>query len=561
MEKPTSSSSKLGPISSKKPNSKTSNTHISNATMLSIHTNSGVKGTLPNYSGVKGTLPNSQDPVGVEKKLETSSKRVHSKSSSDISKIRPESIHTISGENPSVHTNSGEKVSPLTYKDADGVEWFLRGSVTQKGQKIFDSETPIGLEDSSETRIRSPPIGPPQKAIRVDRYGFVVGSHKAMEEKEMDESRTEQTREEKQIRKWRSMAGSGGSDWKRYAKKKPRQLKRRIRKGIPDCLRGLLWQLISGSRDLLLRNQGVYQQLVFYETSSAELDIIRDINRTFPSHVFFQQRHGPGQRSLYNVLKAYSVYDREVGYVQGMGFLAGLFLLYMGEEDAFWLLVALLKGVLHTPMEGLYQVGLPLVQQQLWQFDRLLHEQLPELAAHMDKEMITPSMYGSQWFITIFTYSFPFSTALRIWDVFLLEGMSVVFRVGLALLKFCEQDLLQQPFEDLIHKLRRFPTEALQPATLLPLAFSFKISKRLEELRLQYQEMQNPSPSPPPPPPPPSPSRISNVESERSGGRGKTHSGSQTPTRTHSGLAGFRAAMKSVVSVSAPSSRRVSFSA
>lgn len=56
--------------------------------------------------------------------------------------------------------------------------------------------------------------------------------------------------------------------------------------------------------------------MVIYETSTSELEIIRDISRTFPSHIFFQQRHGPGQRSLYNVLKAYSVYDRDVGYVQ-----------------------------------------------------------------------------------------------------------------------------------------------------------------------------------------------------------------------------------------------------
>ncbi|GJY79942.1 Ypt/Rab-GAP domain of gyp1p superfamily protein [Tanacetum coccineum] len=58
------------------------------------------------------------------------------------------------------------------------------------------------------------------------------------------------------------------------------------------------------------------QQLVIYETSASDLDIIRDISRTFPSHVFYQERHGPGQRSLYNILKAYSVYDRDVGYVQ-----------------------------------------------------------------------------------------------------------------------------------------------------------------------------------------------------------------------------------------------------
>lgn len=43
---------------------------------------------------------------------------------------------------------------------------------------------------------------------------------------------------------------------------------------------------------------------------------------------------------------------------QGMGCLAGLLLLYMCEEDAFWLIVALLKGAVHAPMEGLYLVTL-----------------------------------------------------------------------------------------------------------------------------------------------------------------------------------------------------------
>ncbi|CAI0451244.1 unnamed protein product [Linum tenue] len=55
------------------------------------------------------------------------------------------------------------------------------------------------------------------------------------------------------------MIGVGGSDWKRYVRRKPHVVKRRIRKGIPDCLRGLVWQLISGSRDLLLMNPGVYE--------------------------------------------------------------------------------------------------------------------------------------------------------------------------------------------------------------------------------------------------------------------------------------------------------------
>lgn len=50
-----------------------------------------------------------------------------------------------------------------------------------------------------------------------------------------------------------------------------------------------------------------------------------------------------GQAALRRVLRAYSYYDPEVGYCQGMNFIAGMFLTLMSEEEAFWLLV----GELH----------------------------------------------------------------------------------------------------------------------------------------------------------------------------------------------------------------------
>ncbi|KAK4424491.1 EVI5-like protein [Sesamum alatum] len=323
---------------------------------------------------------------------------------------------------------------------------------------------------------------------RVDKFGFLKQETNSPEGFKRSRSAIEFEREERKIRKWRKMVGVGGSDWNHYVRRKPHVVKRRIRKGIPDCLRGLVWQLISGSRELVLMNPGVYEQLVVYETSPSEIDIIRDISRTFPSHIFFQQRHGPGQRSLYNVLKAYSVYDREVGYVQGMGFVAGLLLLYMSEEDAFWLLVALLKGAVHAPMQGLYMVGLPLVQQYLFQLEHLVKEHLPKLGEHFTKEMINPSMYASQWFITVFSYSFPFNLALRIWDVFLFEGAIIIFKVGLAVLKYCHDDLIKLPFEKLIYALRNFPADAMNPDILLPMAYTLKVSKSLEESKEEYRK-------------------------------------------------------------------------
>lgn len=61
--------------------------------------------------------------------------------------------------------------------------------------------------------------------------------------------------------------------------------------------------------------------------SPHERAIRRDLNRTFPEHSFFKERDGVGQESLFNVLKAYSVHDKEVGYCQGSPFMVGLLLM------------------------------------------------------------------------------------------------------------------------------------------------------------------------------------------------------------------------------------------
>mmetsp|Transcript_4709 Transcript_4709/g.11436 ORF Transcript_4709/g.11436 Transcript_4709/m.11436 type:complete len:329 (-) Transcript_4709:92-1078(-) len=287
--------------------------------------------------------------------------------------------------------------------------------------------------------------------------------------------------EVRRISKWRRMIGVTNTEFKNLLENDCVTLTRRVRKGIPDPLRGIIWQLLSGGRDLLLQNDGVYEALVLYESSNAELEIVRDLSRTYPSHVYYEQRQGPGQRSLYNVLKAYSVYNRQVGYVQGMGFIAGLLLLYMSEEDAFWTLVALLKGARHHPLEGLYSMGLPLLQQYMDLMQALLQEEAPRLAAHLEEQGVLPSMYCSQWFITVFAYNLPLDHLLRCWDIFLLEGMAVVFCIGLVLLKTAEEALLGKQFEDLLQLLnsKSLPAYSLSPEELVRQALAPGMAARV----------------------------------------------------------------------------------
>lgn len=87
-----------------------------------------------------------------------------------------------------------------------------------------------------------------------------------------------------------------------------------------------------------------------------------------------------------------------------MGFLAAVLLLHMGEEEAFWTLVALLKGVVHGPLDGLFLPGIPHLQLALYQFEHLLRGALPRLAAHFDCEGVEPALYCTHWFNTVFAY-------------------------------------------------------------------------------------------------------------------------------------------------------------
>lgn len=57
------------------------------------------------------------------------------------------------------------------------------------------------------------------------------------------------------------------------------------------------------------------------------------VDRTFPSHPYFTTSFQDGQRGLYDVLHAYSVADEEVGYCQGMSYIAGIFLIHVSLNE------------------------------------------------------------------------------------------------------------------------------------------------------------------------------------------------------------------------------------
>ncbi|CAO1614314.1 unnamed protein product [Sympodiomycopsis kandeliae] len=238
------------------------------------------------------------------------------------------------------------------------------------------------------------------------------------------------------------------SNYQEVAQQNPRDLSRAIQAGIPEQLRGLCWQLLSASKDEEMEIIYAYN---IRQSSSHEKQIRKDLNRTFPEQEYFKDGKGIGQENLFNVVKAYSLYDEECGYCQGMQFIVGPLLMHMPDEEAFSTLVRLMKSY---GLRGHFVPNMPGLQLRLFQFDRLLEDLLPLLHRHLTRQGIKASMYASQWFMTLFSYRFPLEFVYRILDSVFAEGLEAVFRFAVSLMKKSEDTLIQLSFEHAVAYLK-----------------------------------------------------------------------------------------------------------
>ncbi|XP_034566262.1 TBC1 domain family member 10A [Notolabrus celidotus] len=264
-----------------------------------------------------------------------------------------------------------------------------------------------------------------QVEAQVDKYGFTGGAQQSSREI-VEEIPTDVLRQRES--KWLEML----NNWDKWMAKKHRKVKERCQKGIPPSLRGRAWLYLTGGKVRREQNQGHFQELDDQPGDPKWIDIIeRDLHRQFPFHEMFAARGGHGQQDLLRVLKAYTLHRPEEGYCQAQAPIAAVLLMHMPAEDAFWVLVQICEKYL----PGYYSTGLEAIQLDGEILYALLRRVSPVAHRHLKKHKLEPILYMTEWFMCAFSRTLPWATVLRVWDMFLCEGVKIVFRVGLVLLK------------------------------------------------------------------------------------------------------------------------------
>ncbi|XP_071618792.1 TBC1 domain family member 10A isoform X2 [Heliangelus exortis] len=336
--------------------------------------------------------------------------------------------------------------------------------------------------------------GPEER--RVDKFGFIVGSRSA--EGPLEEVPLEVLRQRES--KWLDML----NNWDKWMAKKHKKIRLRCQKGIPPSLRGRAWQYLSGSKVKLEQNMGKFDELDLLPGEPKWLDVIeRDLHRQFPFHEMFVSRGGHGQQDLFRVLKAYTLYRPEEGYCQAQAPIAAVLLMHMPAEQAFWCLVQICEKYL----PGYYSEKLEAIQLDGQILFSLLHKVSPVAYKHLSKQKIDPILYMTEWFMCAFSRTLPWSSVLRVWDMFFCEGVKIIFRVGLVLLKHTlgSSDKLKscQGQYETMERLRALSPKIMQETFLVQEVIELPVTERqierehliqLKKWRETHGELQCKSP-------------------------------------------------------------------
>ncbi|CAE7646875.1 EVI5L, partial [Symbiodinium sp. CCMP2456] len=215
--------------------------------------------------------------------------------------------------------------------------------------------------------------------------------------------------------------------------------------GVTASLRRALWRHLSAVQTIEQRYQhqlGVasateaFEALLKKPLSQAKIsEIERDVHRTYPSHERFEGQEGAkGRAELQQVLQATVTAEPNVGYCQGMNFVAATLLIHLGSaSDAFWMLLALLESYHYR---FVFAPGVPLLPLRVFQFAGIVQRCLPRLWRHLKEDGHSLEIFAHQCVCPLRTYE-------------------AVFRIGASLLAFLEDQLLQMDLEDISHHLHQ----------------------------------------------------------------------------------------------------------
>ena len=217
-------------------------------------------------------------------------------------------------------------------------------------------------------------------------------------------------------------------------KKEKKEFLKITKKNIPNCFRSLIWMILS-EKIILERKDDNYNYLKIQKNNFLiESQIEKDICRTFK-----EGKTNIEINKLKNILIASSNLEKDIGYCQGMNFIAAFLLKISNysEIDTFYLYCFVLEKI-----NGYFMQNFPLFNYHLCLFDYFFKIFFPKLEKHFKELELPLELWIGKWIQTLFIISLPFEETCRIWDYLFIYGFDFIIPICLGIIFYMEDDLL-----------------------------------------------------------------------------------------------------------------------
>ena len=350
---------------------------------------------------------------------------------------------------------------------------FKFNSSRSRQQMNYVTETSISSQTSIFYRDNSSDNSS-ITSVATDRFGFMNSTPDLHQREQKPNVKLLRRRE----KKWLKMLSSHQT-WNIYATTHYKKVRSRCRKGIPSSIRPQAWFHLCGA-GALQKGQTTFEHLCKQEGQQKWLtQIEKDLDRNFPTHELFGGEFGYiGKAELTKILKAYSIYNPVIGYCQAQAPIAALLLMYMPAQDAFWCF----ENICDHILKGYYSEGMAAIQADGEVLFSLLKIYFTDIYNHLIDQDIQPIFFMQTWFQCAYTRTFPMASVLRIWDMFMCEGIYVLFKVALVILKFTLTKAARQKCSDSIDTLsalQNLPNSITNEHVLIKSVISMNIADEI----------------------------------------------------------------------------------
>ena len=183
----------------------------------------------------------------------------------------------------------------------------------------------------------------------------------------------------------------------------------------------------------------------------------------------------PCQQRLCRVLGAVALHRRELGYCQGMNYLAAVLLQVLGEEETFWAFNALCENY---DFDLVFVAGMYRVRCICHAINHYVSLYLPTLAQRLEATETSAELYAARWVLSLFARELPLPLLLRLWDFFLLDGWKAVVRATLAVLSHSAATILSTPVECTFEECLKAARAPSLDCRMLQVACNFKVTRK-----------------------------------------------------------------------------------